>query len=82
MLAAQLEQYERAINLFEQVAAASFNNNLLRFSVKDYFLKAGLCYICIGDWVKARRALDRYTELDTSFSSSREYEFLNVRCLP
>lgn len=33
-LSAQVEAYPRAIELFMQVASASIDNNLLRFSVK------------------------------------------------
>lgn len=43
---AQLERYDKAIEIFEKVAKASVDNNLLKWSVKDYFLKAGLCYLC------------------------------------
>jgi alpha-soluble NSF attachment protein len=49
--AAQLEQYERAIEKFEQVARANVDNQLTKWSLKDYFLKAGLCHLClkVGD---------------------------------
>jgi alpha-soluble NSF attachment protein len=77
-LSAELKQYDRAIGLFEQVATASINNNLLRFSVKDYLLRASICHLCVGDWVSARRAIDNYTEMDTTFNSTSEYEFVKV----
>ncbi len=44
--AAQLENYEKAIDNFEKVAAKSAENQLMRFSLREYFLKAGLCVIC------------------------------------
>jgi alpha-soluble NSF attachment protein len=48
--AAQLEQYDKAIEKFEHVAAASLDNNLTKFSVKQYYLQAGLCHLCKVRW--------------------------------
>jgi hypothetical protein len=45
---AQLEKYDRAIEIFEQVANASLDNQLAKWSLKEYFLKAGLCHMCTG----------------------------------
>ena len=44
----------------------------MRWSVKDYFLKAGICHLAAGDQVATRRALDQYRELENSFASTRE----------
>ena len=44
--AAQLENYEKAIDNFEKVASKAADNQLMRFSLREYFLKAGLCVIC------------------------------------
>lgn len=46
--AAQLEQYQVAIDNFERVATESVDNQLTKWSIKEYFLKAGLCSMCIG----------------------------------
>jgi alpha-soluble NSF attachment protein len=54
------------------VARASISNNLMRYSVKDYFLKAGICHLATGDMVSMRRALDKYVEMDPGFASQRE----------
>jgi alpha-soluble NSF attachment protein len=43
-----MELYDVAIEKFEQVAAASVDDNLLKWSLKEYFLKAGLCHLCTG----------------------------------
>lgn len=59
------------------MAAASVNNNLMKYSVKDYFLKAGICHLATGDAVATRRALDKYTDLDPSFAGQRECMLLN-----
>ncbi|KAI9144307.1 soluble NSF attachment protein [Paraphysoderma sedebokerense] len=46
--AAQLEQYDKAIEVFEKIAAGSVDNQLAKWSLKDYFLKAGLCHMAAG----------------------------------
>jgi alpha-soluble NSF attachment protein len=76
LFSAQLERYDKAIELYEQVAAASIDNNLLKWSVKEYFLRAGLCHLAKGDIVSAERALERYKDMDATFSSQRECKFL------
>ncbi|EXJ54066.1 hypothetical protein A1O7_09403 [Cladophialophora yegresii CBS 114405] len=71
-LAALEGDYQNAIQKLEAVAKSSLNNNLMRWSVKDYFLKAGICYLAAGDQVATRRALEHFRELDGSFASTRE----------
>ncbi|KAI0124533.1 TPR-like protein [Hypoxylon sp. NC0597] len=68
--------YYKAIEQYEKVAGASINNNLMRYSVKDYFLKAGICHLATGDMVAANRALEKYRDLDPTFPSTREYQLL------
>lgn len=51
--AAQLEHYDKAVEKFEQVGIASLDNNLLKFSVKQYFFQAGLCHLCKVEGVGA-----------------------------
>lgn len=74
--AAQLEDYPKAIEIFEAIARHSINNNLLKYSVKGILLNAGICQLCRGDVVGITNALERYQELDPSFSGTREYKFL------
>jgi len=73
---AQLEKYHKAIEIYEQVGKASLDNNLLKWSVKEYFLKAGLCHLCASDLVSAKRALEKYQEMDCTFTSQRECKLL------
>lgn len=44
-IAALCGQYSRAIERYEQVAKASLNSNLTKWSVKDYYFKAEACYL-------------------------------------
>jgi len=78
LFSAQLERYDKAIELYEQIAAGSIDNNLLKWSVKDYLFRAGLCHLAKGDIVSADRAMERYQDLDASFSSQRECTFLQA----
>ncbi|KAL1559292.1 alpha-soluble NSF attachment protein-like [Salvia divinorum] len=74
--AAQLEQYQKAIDIFEEIARQSLNNNLLKYGVKGHLLNAGICQLCKGDVVAINKALERYQELDPTFSGTREYKLL------
>ncbi|XP_020577536.1 alpha-soluble NSF attachment protein-like [Phalaenopsis equestris] len=74
--AAQLEQYPKAIEIFEAIARHSINNSLLKYGVKGILLNAGICELCKGDIVAINNALERYQELDPTFSGTREYKLL------
>jgi len=70
------KDYYKAIELYEKVAKTSIQNNLMRWSVKEYLLKAGICQLCTGDQVGVNTALDRYRDLDPSFVQQREHQLL------
>ncbi|KAJ3343649.1 nuA3 HAT complex component nto1 [Gonapodya sp. JEL0774] len=74
--AAQLEQYDLAVEKFEYVAAASVDNNLTKWSVREHLLKAGLCHLASGDIVATKRAVENYQTMDVTFASTREFTFL------
>lgn len=48
----------------------------MRYSVKDYLLKAGICHLAAGDEVASQRALEKYRDLDPSFATQREHLLL------
>lgn len=75
-LAALKADYYKAIENFERVARSSVNNHLMRWSVKDYFLKAGMCHLASNDLVATNRALQSYCDLDNTFPSTREHQLL------
>mmetsp|Transcript_29506 Transcript_29506/g.76196 ORF Transcript_29506/g.76196 Transcript_29506/m.76196 type:complete len:287 (-) Transcript_29506:1427-2287(-) len=75
--AASLEKYERAIEVFEQVASASLDVNLLKWSVKDYFFCALICHLCVGDMVSTERAIEKYEDSDPNFHDSREAKLIH-----
>ncbi|KAK5011438.1 hypothetical protein LTR28_002905, partial [Elasticomyces elasticus] len=47
-LSALSEQYEKAIEHFMAVAKSSIDNQLMKWSVKEYLLKAGICHLATG----------------------------------
>uniref|UniRef100_A0A7N4NGW9 NSF attachment protein alpha n=1 Tax=Sarcophilus harrisii TaxID=9305 RepID=A0A7N4NGW9_SARHA len=69
--AAQLEQYQKAIEIYEQVGTNAMDSPLLKYSAKDYFFKAALCHFCI-DMLNAKLAVQKYEEMFPAFSDSRE----------
>ncbi|KAB1224522.1 Alpha-soluble NSF attachment protein [Morella rubra] len=73
---AQSGQYQKAIEIYEAIARQSINNNLLKYGVRGYLLNAGLCQLCKGDVISINNALERYEDLDPTFSRTREYKFL------
>ncbi|KAI1343960.1 TPR-like protein [Xylariaceae sp. FL0016] len=75
-IAAIEEDYYKAIGEYEKVAAASLSNNLMRYSVKDYFLKAGICHLATGDKVGIDRAMEKYRDMDPTFPTNREHQLL------
>jgi Soluble NSF attachment protein, SNAP len=44
-LAALDGDYYKAIEQYEKIGKSSINNNLMKWSIKDYFLKAGICHL-------------------------------------
>jgi Soluble NSF attachment protein, SNAP len=47
-LYAELHDYSRAIHHYELVADASLSSALTKYSVKEYWLRAGLCAVAEG----------------------------------
>lgn len=73
---ASLGEYDRATDLFEKVATQMAENPLLKYSAKEYFLKAGLCRMCTGDIAGARVKAEQYQDMAATFRDSREARFL------
>uniref|UniRef100_A0A8C7WZJ3 N-ethylmaleimide-sensitive factor attachment protein, alpha b n=1 Tax=Oryzias sinensis TaxID=183150 RepID=A0A8C7WZJ3_9TELE len=73
--AAQLEQYQKAIEIYEQVGTYAMDSTLLKYSAKDHFFKAALCHFCV-DTLNAKLAVQKYEEMFPAFSDSRECKLL------
>uniref|UniRef100_A0A8C1IT24 N-ethylmaleimide-sensitive factor attachment protein, beta b n=1 Tax=Cyprinus carpio TaxID=7962 RepID=A0A8C1IT24_CYPCA len=72
---AQLEQYPKAIEIYEQVGTNTMDNPLLKYSAKEYFFKASLCHFIV-DELNAKLAVGKYEEMFPAFSDSRECKLL------
>ena len=55
---AEKERYAPAIEIYEDVAVRSMDNNLLKFSAKGYLLNAGICRLC-GESLQAVRQVSK-----------------------
>ncbi|XP_071791391.1 alpha-soluble NSF attachment protein-like [Asterias amurensis] len=75
MYAAQLEDYAKATEIYEEVAKTSMENPLLKYSAKDYFFKAALCHMCV-DVLNAQLAVEKYDKMFPAFTDSREHKLL------
>lgn len=60
-----------------QVASASLESSLLKYSAKEYFFRAALCHLCV-DVLNAQHAIERYQEQYPAFQDSREYKLIKV----
>ncbi|XP_038207166.1 alpha-soluble NSF attachment protein [Zerene cesonia] len=69
--AAQLEHYDKAIQIYEQIAKSSLDNSLLKYSAKEYMFRAALCHLCV-DILNAQHALEKYCALYPAFADTRE----------
>lgn len=72
---AQAEMYDKAINIYENVASVAIANPLLKYSAKEHLFRAGLCHLCINVST-ANKAMERYVNMHPSFEDSRECKFL------
>lgn len=69
-------ELSKAGSIFESIGKESLNSRLGAFSAKGYFLQALLCYLALGDEIQVRSKIDEYKNLDYSFGSARECEFI------
>lgn len=75
--AAQLENYDQAIKIYQDVAGNSLESSLLKYSAKEYFFRAALCHLCV-DVLNAQHAMERYAELYPAFQDSREFKLIKT----
>ncbi|XGW02749.1 hypothetical protein V3C99_014629 [Haemonchus contortus] len=80
--AAQLEQYQKAIAVFEEIAMWEADHPTLKYAAKNHFFQALLCYLCI-DPLDAQHALKRYEDASPSFADTREAKLIKdlIACL-
>ena len=74
-MAALAEDYSRATNYYEKVAEQSMRSNTMRYSVKEYLLKSGLCHLASHPQ-DADAVLAKYSDMDQSFPQEKEGRLL------
>jgi alpha-soluble NSF attachment protein len=75
--AASLGKFDKAVEIFESCASASADNKLLKFSVREYLIKASFCLLAAGDLVGAKRAAtEKYGGMCFEWTNSRESKFI------
>jgi len=75
--AAQLENYDRAIKIYEDVSSHALESSLLKYSAKEYYFRASLCHLCV-DVLNADHAIKKYGDLFPAFADSRESKFVKA----
>lgn len=75
--AAQLEDYEKAIQIYESVAGSCLDSSLLKYSAKEYYFRAALCHLSV-DLLNAAHALEKYAQMYPAFQDSREFKLIKV----
>ena len=71
------EGQRSAADIFETLGRESLESRLGAYSAKGYFFQAILCLMATGDNVAARNKLEAFKNLDFSFGSSRESQFVD-----
>lgn len=85
---AMLEDYKKAIDLYEQVALSSLDNQLLSWGAKEHYFKAMLCHLVLASksasahhaMDDAEVAFDKYKGNYPAFEGSRECKMIE-KCL-
>lgn len=72
---ATLEKYEKAIEIYEQIATSCMDNSLLKYSAKDHFFRSSICHLCM-DPINASVAVKKYEEMFPAFGDSRECKLI------
>ena len=78
-IAADLDRFREAATIFETAGMESVASPMLKFSAREYFFKAVLCWFFLKDSVTLRQALARYCAADPTFESSLEGKLVHVR---
>ena len=70
------KNYTKACMIYEKIGKEYLKKNLLKWSAKNLFIKAGICHICLDDTIGSQRAVENYCTWDVTFATQRECKFL------
>ena len=65
------QKYEKAIEIYEEIAKYCIESSILKWSATNHFMRAALCHVCI-DPLNGELALNRYEDMFPAFGDSRE----------
>lgn len=68
--------YKKAISLYDTIIKNLANNNLSKWSLKDYYLKNILCVLCTNDEIEAEKKASTYKNEDPGWEQTREYKLI------
>jgi alpha-soluble NSF attachment protein len=69
--------YQKAIDIYEEIGKYCIDSPLLKYSAKDHFFRAALCHTCI-DLLNGELAVKRYEDMFPAFSDSRECKLIKT----
>lgn len=69
------DDFTKAAAIFESVGRESMESNLSKYSAKNYFFQALLCFLAAGDSVTAKGKKEEYKNVDYTFATQRECVF-------
>lgn len=72
------EHIIEAIKIYEQVASKYLENRLTAPSAKDLYFRATILHLANNDTVGAESGLDKYSDQDPTFGTSRETKFVRA----
>lgn len=76
MLCSSKDDFAKAAQIFEAVGRESMESNLSKYSAKNYFFQALLCFLAGGDTITTKAKKEEYKNIDYSFSTQRECVFV------
>lgn len=71
-------RYDAALEIYESIAKASMESNLLKFNAKNHLLNAGICALATKDLVLVQMKWNDFQDIDYTFAESREGKFLQA----
>ncbi|WVN89279.1 uncharacterized protein L203_104500 [Cryptococcus depauperatus CBS 7841] len=74
-ISAELGDFQKSMELYQIVADWSLTSTLTKYSVKEFWLRALMCSMAMGDLVTTQKLLDDFSQKDVTFPSTREAKF-------
>jgi alpha-soluble NSF attachment protein len=76
-MATSAEMYDRAAKIYGEIGITCMDSNLGKYAAKGHFFNAALCHLAIGDVVQIQNKVEEFKNVDFSFGTSRECQFID-----